>query len=223
MMSGNTDDVRDRPGDGDVRSPNAGPLVDDAAISQLHAASDVLLLGPMNGSIDDAMCTSVLNASPSPTKDLLMVSFTQPADERYTRLRTTLESMPERVCVVSGADEYGSETETPTGTGTTTLSVEVIRDPSDLPRLGITISKAIDRWEPENPPVLCFHSLTALLQYTRSKRVFRFIHLLQTRFDGRAHYHMDVDAHDRQIVATLRPLFDAIVEFDADGHLTVRS
>lgn len=185
----------------------------------LEGASDVLLLGPMRGTLDDDACTSLLRTLPVAGRNVLCVSLTQSADERFGLLRDGLESGPGRVCVVSGADRYSSETTTGSG-GETTLSVSVVRDPSDLPRLGMTISRAVDDWT-DDDAIACFHSLTALLQYAEPKRVFRFVHLLQNRLDATTHYHMDAEAHDRQTVATLRPLFDAVVEYDADGNATV--
>lgn len=190
--------------------------------ADLEGAADVLLLGPMRGSLDDDACTSLLETLPVAGRNVLNISLTQSADERFGLLRDGLEETPRRISVVSGADRYPSETTTGSGTDATTLSVSVVRDPSDLPRLGMTISQAVDDWEDDpGDGLVCFHSLTALMQYVEPKRVFRFVHLLQNRLDATTHYHMDSEAHDRQTVATLRPLFDVVVEYDADGDVTV--
>lgn len=189
--------------------------------NSLEDASEVLLLGPMRESLDNRACSTMMEAWPVADRDVLFVSLTQPADERFGLLRQSITASPERVCIVSGADRHSSETRIEAGEGQTTLSVSAIRDPSDLPRLGITINKAIDRWEEAGDILMCFHSLTALLQYAEPNRVFRFVHLLQNRLNATAHYHMDVDAHDQQTIATLRPLFDAVVEYDLEGNVTV--
>ena len=220
-MSGNIDDLRGRPPAGGGDESTAGAIREAVGRADLEGADDVLLLGPMRGSLDDRACTALMSDWPVDDRNVLFVSLTQSAEERFALLRDGVGATPDRVCVVSGADRYPSETTTGDGPGATTLSVEVVRDPSDLPRLGMTISKAVDEWEDDGAPLVCFHSLTALLQYAGPKRVFRFVHLLQNRLGATAHYHMDVDAHERQTVATLRPLFDAVVEYDADGDVTV--
>lgn len=220
-MSENIDDVGNGKLSDDPGSPSSDSDFDAVDASVLADASDVLLLGPMRGSLDDEACTALMRAWPVADRNVLFVSLTRTADDRVALLRGAVEELPDRVCVVSGADRYPSETTTDADGRSTTLTVEVVRDSSDLPRLGMTISKAIDEWEGGSDPLVCFHSLTALLQYTGTKRAFRFVHLLQNRLQGTAHYHMDAATHDAQTVATLRPLFDTVLEYDADGTVTV--
>lgn len=193
---------------------------DSGDITALGEASDVLVLGPMQGSLDDHVCAALIDTWPVADRNMLFVSFTKTADERIALIRDSIDDSPEHICVVSGADRYPSETTAATPDGSTTISVEVA-DPSDLTRLGMTISRAVDEWGDGNDPLVCFHSLTALLQYVTPKRAFRFVHLLQNRLHATAHYHMDSIAHEQQTVATLRPLFDVIVEYDAEGNVTV--
>jgi hypothetical protein len=219
-MSENIDDVPNVPPEGSLEGGAVTSDLLDLDREALEGASDVLLLGPMRGSLDDDGCRSLLGTQPVEGRNVLCVSLTQSAEERIDLLREGLAEPPARVCVVSGADRYPSETTTGADDERTTLSVSVVRDPSDLPRLGMTISRAVDDWE-DDDALACFHSLTALLQYAEPQRVFRFVHLLQNRLDATTHYHMDAAAHDAQTVATLRPLFDAVVEYDADGNATV--
>jgi hypothetical protein len=220
-MSENLNDSADRGLEDGAGSASSDPVFGAIDADALDGADDVLVLGPMRGALDEDACSALMRTWPVTERNVLFVSLTQAADDRVALLRRSTAEMPEHVCVVSGADRYGSETTTSVGGRSSTLSVESVRDPSDLPRLGMTISKAIDEWEGGHAPLVCFHSLTALLQYTGTKRAFRFVHLLQNRLPGTAHYHMDADAHDGQTVATLRPLFDAVVEYDADGTVTV--
>jgi hypothetical protein len=75
--------------------------------------------------------------------------------------------------------------------------------------------------ESDEPGLLCFHSLTTLLQYADPQRTFRFVHTLGSRARSCgviAHYHLDPAAHDAPTVATLEPLFDVVVDLtEADG------
>lgn len=218
-----SEEMNERAGDGfggTDRATASRSFADLFDQSSVEDASNVLLLGPMRRSTDDQACTAVLGTEPLPERNLLFVSLTQSASERVQVLRDHLDEMPAAIRVVSDADDFASETVIGAHNGPT-VTVNVVSDPSDLPRLGMTISRAASSWETERPMLVCFHSLTALLQYAEPRRVFRFIHLLQNRLDGRMHYHMDVDAHDEQTIATVRPLFDAVVEYDADGNVSI--
>lgn len=215
--------MNDRAGDGFGEAERAAaskPVEGLFEHSFLGDAANVLLLGPMRRSTDDDVCTSVLGMEPLQDRNLMFISLTQSAGDRVQILRDHLDEMPAAIRVVSDADDYASETVVGAHNGPT-MTVDVVSDPSDLPRLGMTISKSASSWETERPMLVCFHSLTALLQYAEPERVFRFIHLLRNRLDGKMHYHMDVDAHDEQTIATVRPLFDAVIEYDADGNVSV--
>ncbi len=77
----------------------------------------------------------------------------------------------------------------------------------------------------QNQTVICFHSLTALIQYADLQRVFRFLHVLTARIDlidAVAHFHMDPGAHDAQTRNTLVQLFDAVINIGEDGEQTIK-
>ena len=67
--------------------------------------------------------------------------------------------------------------------------------------------------QPAGGTLLCFQSLTVLLQYAPLDEVYQFLHTLEThvkRTDAAAHFHLHVDAHDEEAVDTLRPVFDRV-------------
>lgn len=231
-MADNTDDARNQRGDhqaGTATTRDGGRRSLDALLdgAELREASDVLVLGQLRRSLDDQVCGSFLRHAPLGERNVLFVSLTRPAEDRLRVLREQAGERPPAVSVVSGTDQFEAAT-----TETTTadedgnrVTVDTIDDPSDLPKLGITISRAVKEWDDAGVgTVVCFHSLTALLQYADRQRVFRFLHVLQDRLeavDAVTHYHMDAAAHDRQTLATLRPLFDAVVEVGPGGDATV--
>jgi hypothetical protein len=95
-----------------------------------------------------------------------------------------------------------------------------------LTGLGIQISEILQQWQNnDNRSVACFHSLTALLQYSDVQTVYKFLHVLTGRFATAgvaAHFHLDPGAHDDQTINTLKSLFDGIAEF-GDGEWSVRT
>ncbi|MCD2201352.1 DUF835 domain-containing protein [Halobacterium sp. KA-4] len=105
------------------------------------------------------------------------------------------------------------------------IPIETVSDPHNLAELGIAISECLGRWEAEsknsspNNFVVCFDSLTELLQYVDVQEAFRFLHVLTGRLQSAgavAHFHLDPEAHDNQTISTLRTLFDAVIE-DTDS------
>ncbi|MFB6360172.1 MAG: hypothetical protein ABEH59_02510 [Halobacteriales archaeon] len=104
------------------------------------------------------------------------------------------------------------------------MTVKVVDDPGDLTRLGITISNLLSSWQhDENQTLVCFDSVSTLLQYAELQRVFRFIHVLQGRLGNigaRTHYHLNPEAHDSQTEATMRSLFDGVITLSESGDLS---
>lgn len=83
----------------------------------------------------------------------------------------------------------------------------------------MSISDALAEEGDGHPTTVCFHSVTALLQFAELPRVFRFLYTLASRVassGARAHYHLDPNAHDEQTVTALTPLFDAVVQGTED-------
>ena len=94
------------------------------------------------------------------------------------------------------------------------VTVTSIHDATDLFRLGVHISQALD--EADGKPALCLHSLSALVDLVDVRRVFRFLHALCQRIrevDGRAHYHLDPRVVDDRTFDALQRLFDVIIRF----------
>jgi hypothetical protein len=58
-------------------------------------------------------------------------------------------------------------------------------------------------------------SLTVLLQYAPLGDVYQFLHTLighLDRFDATGHFHLHEHAREAETMATLRPMFDRILE-----------
>ncbi|WP_251329616.1 DUF7504 family protein [Haloplanus pelagicus] len=94
----------------------------------------------------------------------------------------------------------------------TDVCVRTVASPGNLTDLGVTLTEALET-QSADPTLLCFQSLTVLLQYSPSDEVYRFLHTLVThvdRADVTAHFHLHEGAHEAETVATLRPLFDRV-------------
>lgn len=93
------------------------------------------------------------------------------------------------------------------------VAQDAIRDPTNLQRLGTSVSEFCQRWDGEGYDIrVCFDSLTALLTHASPDIVFQFCHVLTKRLasvDADAHFHLDPDEHPQEVVDTFESIFDA--------------
>lgn len=172
-------------------------------------------------------CTDLLAASaPSQREKVLLIALTGSPDDRIRtwEARTGAE-FPSEAAVVTTSEPATPEPTDSEAEGSSTGAsrpITVVPNPGDLTNLGIAVSERLSELsETDGRIVVCFHSLTVLLQYADLQRVFRFVHTLSGRMracGALAHFHVDPAAHDERTITTLEPLFDVAVEFtDADG------
>ena len=199
----------------------------EAIIEVIGDASNLLLLGPLLTPTDHDLCTRLTTALPDDLDNLLLVTLTESPDERLSVYQGYLDELPQRTAILSVGDstQSGSKETVHIENGGE-VTIETISDPSDLMRIGITISRILSGWGTDGGnTAVCFHSLTALLQFAPDqKAVFRFVHVLRGRIQAagvHAHFHMEDGAHDPQTVSTFRQLFDEVLAFEEDGSLHV--
>lgn len=200
------------------------PHEPESLSDQLDGASTVLLLAP---DTTDEPCGELLAAGRSEHTAVLSITFSQSAYERLQVLDTHLPDTAVQETVISMGEFTRSGAAHSDGSGPVLpVSVEPIDDPTDLTALGVQVNEYLNVWtDTDTQTVACFHSLTDLLAQVDEKTAFRFLHVLNARFQAVgaiAHYHMDPAAHDAQTIATFRPLFDAVVEIDETGTRTVK-
>lgn len=202
---------------------------DPAAIpSELTAASNILLFGPLRGSNTDGHCVNLL--APDADTHVVIVTVTQSVDAQLDRWRDHATDFPAGMTILTlGEDSRSAEKSSTVTTpdGPTEVTIQTLSDPSDLTRLGITLSQQLTAAAADAEKLtLCLHSLTGLLQYVSAQRLFRFVHILQKKVetvDSVAHYHMDPSAHEVEGVNVFRSLFDTVVTITDDGTLEVES
>lgn len=107
------------------------------------------------------------------------------------------------------------------------FQIDTVSEPNNLAELGIRVGEHLSACEGnQNQTIMCFHSLTNLLQNAGLLTVFRFLHVLSGRLSSAgaiSHYHMDPSAHDEQTLRTIAPLFDAVIEVSEDGEWAIRT
>jgi hypothetical protein len=200
---------------------SAGPGGDDE-LSELADVSNVLLSAPSLGGAGEDACDSLLTrTSPSET-NILVVTFTATPQEWVDGWMDSVGVSPVRGGIVS-IGQAEAAVDDPS------WAVKTVENPSDLTGMGIELSELLSGMTTaaadDEHLVVCFDSITSLLQYADLQRAFRFLHVVTGRVktaEGVGHYHLDPEAHDRQTLATLKGLFDAVVEVDEDGSVSVQ-
>lgn len=188
-------------------------------------ASGILVLDDPDGPDDYLTCQSLIARSRPERTNLLLVWLSRDLTDRLERVYETYAGPSTNVTVVCRSkvgESFHADPSIPTDSPGGRLSIHRISDPRDLPKLGIAISQIVSDWQGHpNQTVMCFDSITNLLQFAEFERVFRFLHVLQGRIDSidaRAHYHLDRDAHDERTLTMFWNLFDATVDATADGY-----
>lgn len=210
----------------ETRLSPAGPSLPQGVAE----AGNVLLLAPALDPAVDEACMRLLTPVPPEAETVLYVTFTNSADDRLSHWRAHANGPPAGagvVCVGELARSAGAIADGAEAGINTTVGVETVTDPADLTGIGIAINRFVEKWDDgDRKVVVCFDSLTTLLQYADLERIFRFLHVLTGRFRSTgalAHYHMDPTAHDEGTKNTIKAVFDTVVAVDDDGSLTVES
>ncbi|ESP88617.1 DUF7504 family protein [Candidatus Halobonum tyrrellensis] len=205
-----------------------------AASTEFDDASSVLLLSTAMSTEGDRACADLLLPSEADDQNALWIAYTKSPDAQVRRYRSRTDARPRNIGIISvdngarsaAAMVGGDESSGPAGPAGTGGPTETVTNPNDLTGLGIRITEYLSEWDDtDGRTVVCFDSLTALLQYVDLGTAYEFLHVLSGRFDALgafAHFHMDPSAHDAQTVETITSLFDAVVEVDGDER-TVRA
>jgi hypothetical protein len=183
-----------------------------AVTDELDGATNILLEMPSMGGSRE-VCTSLL-AEGVDDPSVLYVSFTQQAQACVEKWEAGGHDAAD-----IGVITVGDASQAVERSGVIT---ETVSSASDLTGLGIQIGQFLSEWD--TPVVVCFDSLTSMLQYVDFETAYEFLHAItgQVHAAGaRAHFHIDPDAHDPKQVAGITSLFDASVSMA--GETTVRT
>lgn len=100
-----------------------------------------------------------------------------------------------------------------------------VSDGGNLTRIGAEFTSALGEWaDSGRRTVVCFHSVSALLQYASEKRAFQFLNTFTRHVEEEgalAHYHLDPEAHAPATVARFSSIVDVVCSVDGDGEWEV--
>lgn len=189
----------------------------DAAERPCSTGSNTLLLASATGPAIDDTCFDLLDGADPDDLDVLFVTFTKSPSDRLDAWRAHADRPPANLGIVSVADQVRSAAAASpsASTGGRSGPIKTVSDPSDLTGVGIAVTEFLAAWADDgNRTVVCFESLTALLQYADADRVYRFLNELTSRLKQTgavAHFHASAASHDDQTLGTLASLFDEVI------------
>lgn len=173
-----------------------------------------ILVRPDDRIAQETVCTALFEAVESPRA--VVVSYEQSIEDWLSGHQTTdLESaafVSVGETVRSTAATTPAESPMPAGPGGDPI-LEGVADATDLTTLGLTIQSHLQEFHEAGTGevMVCFESVSALVEEVSLQRAFRFLHILTsiiTAYGVRAHFHYgpSLSAQDLEI---LRVLFDA--------------
>ena len=191
-------------------------------LAELDGAANILLLAPSLGRYGEDAGMEILARTPPERTNVLAVSYTESPTEFADRWTDRCGANPARGGVVAVGSSEG-QIDHPA------WAVRTVENPSDLTGVGIELSELLSGMasatNDEEEIAVCFNSITSLLQYADVQRAFRFLHVVTGRVKtvgGSGHYHIDPEAHEQKTLATLKGLFDAVVEVDGNGNWDIQ-
>lgn len=202
--------------------------IDDIGFhEELSDAKTVLILAANKLDGDDACWSLLSDINPEDTRHL-GVTLDETPDDKLAAWRAHVGELPVETGIISVGETTRSTTtaSSPKGPGGTPVSIDSVGDPSDLTGLAMAIGAYLDAWGDSEPaPVVCFDSVTSLLYHADEDRVFRFIHSTTGRLreiGATAHFHLNPEVCDEGRINRFSGLFDAVLEVEPDGSVSVR-
>ncbi|WP_435064068.1 DUF7504 family protein [Halobaculum sp. EA56] len=190
--------------------------------------SSVLLVAPAYDPPDDEACIDLLTPVDPGQANVLSVTLEATPDERLSVwMREVGGTLPSRARVIDGGSGATRASQAAASGEFPTVDVEVLPEDGDLVDLALSIGSTLGEWEATDVrSTLCLHSLSALLDSFPREDVIGLVNGLNDRCERLgvlAHHHIDPDAHDEETLATLRPLYDTVVEHVPDEGWIVAS
>lgn len=162
-------------------------------------------------------CDALLDVGAADDRAELTVSFPDDITDREGFDNGTTGRQPAKRGHVTIGDVLRSADESPPNFEDPVAS-EIVEDPTDLKAIGTSVSRFCEVWaESGHRMVLCFDSLTELLDHVEPKVAFQFLHTLLERLasvDTVAHFHIDPAAVDQQTLSTFNSLFEEVIDPD---------
>jgi len=190
----------------------------DTGASGSHPApgTNVLVLAPSLSNAKHEQCSRLSVPGDPTTLDVLRITYSGTPTELVETWQDRHGTLPARMGIVDVGDQVGvgssHDLDVPSNVVVTTAN------PNDITGLGMRLNNYLNDLHSDRQLVVCFDSLTELLQFTDVKAAFKFLHMLTGQLrdaDAIGHFHLDPSALDDQTVNRLKPVFDDAVSAES--------
>jgi len=193
-------------------------------VESLVPGTNVLLMGPSFEPAVDGACVDLLQSDVD-SLALLPVTFVDSPADRVSVWERYADQTPSRIAFVDVDASVRGVSRSETGEAGRTVvetapesaevTVDRVSSPGNLTRLGVAITDRLDELSTveDRRLVVCFKSVSSLVQYTSAMETFKFLRVLTDRCHlagAVAHFHLEPAAHDDETVESLRDLFDVV-------------
>jgi KaiC/GvpD/RAD55 family RecA-like ATPase len=191
----------------------------DDAIGGIDGGTNIMLIGPpMCGKA--ALLNSIMSGGLRSGEAVILVETRVPGRDALLKLKPPVGARVGIVdCVTKALGVNAADT----------ASIRHISSPVDLTGVGVRVSQFADEFghAEEESYRLCIDSLSTMLMYSSLPTVYRFMHMIAGRVVMQRNlgvYVVDENMHDMQTIATLKQLFNAVLQVKNDGdHTFVRA
>lgn len=191
----------------------------DDHIGGIRNGSNIMLIGPpMSGK--ETIINSIVYSGLNAEEAAVIVTTREPGENviewyKYNDLKIPLERLGIVDCVTKTLGVPTSDT----------ANIKRASSPVDLTGIGVKISQFLeDFWMKKNIRYtrLCINSLSTILMYSNIQTVFRFLHVFTGRVKAAGAigiYVVEEGMHDDQAIATLKQLFDGVIEIKHENDI----
>jgi len=145
---------------------------------------------------------------------LLVVTYTRTPADVVADWRAAPVPTPGRFHVVTVQERPGTDDLPPEAVATTTAATT---NPNDLTGLAMRLQDVLSDVDDYEHVLLCFDSVTVLLQYQSVQSAFKFLHMLTSQLreaEVVGNFYVDPTAVDDRTLARVRTVMDEEVELE---------
>ncbi|MCL7412217.1 MAG: recombinase RecA [ANME-2 cluster archaeon] len=191
----------------------------DKNINGIRGGSNIMIIGPpMSGK--ETIVNNIVYKGLKMGDAAVIVTTREPGENvvdwfNYNNLEIPLDHLGIVDCVTKTLGVPTSDTAT----------IRRASSPVDLTGIGVKISQFLEEfWMKKNirKTWLCINSLSTILMYSNIQTVFRFLHVFTGRVKASGAigiYVVEDGMHDTQAVATLKQLFDGVIEIRQENDI----
>lgn len=189
----------------------------DKVLGEIESGSNIMLIGPAmcgkDALVYDILCAGLINGEGSILVTTEEMSGSVLKQFKQDELDTSMERVGIVDCVSTSLGIRMADVE----------NIKMATSPLDITGISVKISQFFEQFHVRDrvPRTrLIVNSLSTMLMYSNLQTVFRFLHVFTGRIkaaDAIGIYVLENGMHDDSVIATLKQLFDGVIEIGEEG------